>query len=559
MKTPKREAVRQIFNVSRRGKRSTENVLVFWNIDLRPNLKGQQLNFTHWRIEVRRLLFTQAWVLFAIAFVPSAFAQTDTTAKSLTTAVSAIRLGQQKMLSGLEAKLQEQPNHSESWRSLGRVQLAIGQSALAMDSFERSLQLDPYNAAAHYDIGQLLLQTNRPEDAFAHFQHVYRIAPQSDYAERLREINIPAIAKSVENEQSPPTSVATLATPIGSSDREAAPLADPMPGEIPAEFSESPVQSASYEIKTFDGTDDFQETFRDLELEAIAPNRRLRMFFETGVLYNTNVTLTPVSRELAQDREGSFQAFANPDIDFKMVHSETSRLGPLFRGYFTLNEDQNSDFNLASYQPGLFYEHDFHLGLSEAIGRSEYVVSTDFFDGRRVGQRHAATISLTLIRPDLDAIYGYFRVAQTDFENDGADPGITSLDGTEFTLGMSHFGQTGWQRMPTWSLGWDLEAADTEGTDYRYQSVNLHSSTSVKLSERWQWIPTGGVGYRDYADFTGAVSRNEFFWRLHGRLQFQVNSLMAWSVVIGHDRFASDNVDFDTERTEGGIVFAIAR
>ena len=391
--------------------------------------------------------------------------------------------GQLAMLSMLQQRVTKTPNHSDSWRSLGRLQNTLGDPDAALVSIRRAIELDPYNAAAHFDLGQSLVAAGHGDEAQTHFDRVYEIAPASSYADQLRQ-------QGVENRRSSHAVMGTPSVPpskvqsaIGLPARAASfPDASALP--LPAASAEQSVQPASYSIQSFDGSDNLEQRFDELESEVKEPLNRLRVFFETGVLYNSNITLTPISRELAQSDGASFQAFANPDLDWKWIRTETTRLGPMFRGYFTANEQQFEQFNLASFQPGAFFERDFQLGQNEAIGRLEYIFANDFFDGDQVGGRHSATASLTLIRPDLDAIYGYLTVAQSDFRDDGINPAATSLDGTTVTAGISRFFQTGWDRLPTYSLGIDLESADTEGADYRYHSVNLHGSTGWSISDR---------------------------------------------------------------------------
>ncbi|TWU22183.1 Tetratricopeptide repeat protein [Novipirellula galeiformis] len=456
------------------------------------------------------------------------------------------------MLEMMQQRVAKTPEHSDSWRSLGRLQNTLGDPETALASTRRAIELDPFNAAAHFDLGQLLVAAGHPDQAQSHFDRVYQIAPESAYAEQLKQ-------QGVADRRS---GTAVLGTPeISPNGPSTQPFSAAIlfPQDPPDPSNQAPVQPASYAIQSFDGADDLEQRFDQLESEVLEPLHRLRVFFETGVLYNSNVTLTPISRELAQSDSASFQAFANPDLDWKWIRTETMRMGPMFRGYFTANEATFEEFNLASFQPGAFLERDFQLGQNEAIGRLEYIFANDFFDGEQVGERHSATASITLIRPDLDAIYGYLTVAQSDFRDDGLDPNQTSLDGTTVTAGISRFFQTGWDRLPTHSLGIDLESADTEGADYRYKSINLHGSAGWEITDRWKFIPTWGIGLRDYGDFTGPVARDEFFWRLHGRLQYAFTDSIAIAVVAGHDRFASDNPDYDTERSEGGLVLTFTR
>ncbi len=301
-----------------------------------------------------------------------------------------------------------------------------------------------------------------------------------------------------------------------------------------------------------------ERRLRELDLEVAAPDRRWQVFLEFGSLYNTNVTLAPISRQLTGSEEASFQGFFNPDIQWIAVSHGPWRMGPLVRGYFTLNEGDHRSLDLASFQPGVFVERDLPSdNENEFIGRLEYVYSLDLFGGSTFGDRHGLTASLSTILPEGDVIYSYFNANYTDFANDGPTPAIDSLDGLALATGVSRFFNTGWQRVPTWSLGGDVEWANTRGADYRFLAVALYANTTFQLAPKLTFIPRMGVGYRDYGDFTGPVDRNELNWRASSRLQWQWTETLSISAVVGHDRFASDHQAFDSQRTEAGIVFSV--
>ncbi|WDQ17281.1 tetratricopeptide repeat protein [Rhodopirellula sp. P2] len=461
----------------------------------------------------------------------------------------------------LQQKVAENPDHSDSWRTLGRLQRALGDPDAAIASNRKALDLDPFNAAAHFDLGKLLHDQARPDAARLHLQEVLTIAPSSSYADQVRALGIEPPAPALAQLTAPTASADFADQPSARNEMTSDPSKVARPNDLPAppHLVGAPTQTVGYEIQTFDGSDDLENRLRQLESEAEFPTSPLRIFLETGLLYNTNVTLTPISRELAQDEQASFQWFASPDLDWKLIRRESSRAGGLFRGYFTANERQFQEFNLASFQPGAFAERDFSFGDNEVIGRVEYVFSNDFFDGNQVGDRHAGTASFTVIRPDLNAWYGYTTVAQSNFEDDGAIPAQTSLDGTTLTTGASHFKRTHWEALPMIAFGTDLEYANTKGDDYRYLSINLHGSTDWQISDRWKFTPTWGVGYRNYPDFTDPIGRDEIFWRVHGKLSYQLTEQLSVSAVAGHDRFASDNEDFDTERSEVGVLIGFKR
>lgn len=457
-------------------------------------------------------------------------AQAPTTAIGSTTPPDA-------MMQLLLQRVEQQPDHSDSWRVLGSYQAKQNDLQSAIRSLQHALKLDPENAAAHFDYGKLLRANSQSDQADYHFQQCAELAPASQYSAEIYErgwLPTPTLP--------PPDSQPNVSQPNISQASDA--LA---------------IQPAGYRIQTFDGADDFERTFDRLESDADPSIQRLRFFLETGVLYNSNVSLTPISRELASADAESFQLLANPELEWIAWDSERWRSGLLLRSFLTVNESTQSAFDLASLQPGGFVERDFTAWGSDWIARFDYVYSLDYLDQQRVGDRHSMTTSLIQIRPDLDVIYAYVTASLSDFADDGVTPATSSLDGAAISGGISRFFQTEWSRLPTYSLGFDLESADTEGADFRYRAINAHAEWTHQLIDCVQFIPSVGTGYRDYYAFTGPVSRDEWTWRVQGKLRWQVNAHTAFSIVAGHDRFASDNENFDAERTQGGVLITITR
>jgi tetratricopeptide (TPR) repeat protein len=462
--------------------------------------------------------------------------------------------GADPMLSLLQQMVAEDPTRADSWRLIGRIHRQHNRVPEAIDAFRRALAQQPDNAAAHHDFGELMAQLGDHSAAAFHFDQVMLLAPSSSYAARLVERGI----------RPPPR----MAAPVGM------PIMAPPPAGIPnllggsgptwgaedvAANGARDLTTVGYEIQTFDGADDLERRLNQLESDVASPAKTVRAFVELGALYNTNVALTPISRELTGNAAASFQGFLSPDLEWIALSAGRWRSGPLLRGYFTVNEDDFRSLNLASFQPGAFLERDASWGASEVIGRVDYVYSLDLLDGDRFGDRHALTASLTTILPEADVIYAYVTASRSEFAEDGADPAVDSLDGTAVSGGVSRFFQTGWELLPTWSLGADAEWADTEGADFRYRAVNLHGDTTFQLTERLSFTPRGGIGYRNYPDFTGPVSRDELTWRASGRLRWRWTEWLSTSAVVNHDRFASDNEEFDTERTEAGVVLTLLR
>lgn len=422
----------------------------------------------------------------------------------------------------LRGRVERWPLHSDSWRLLGKSLADRGDATAAIGSLSRALELDPANAAAHFNLGQVLLSQTKTDAAIMHFETCVSIAPDSEYANEIfaRQFLPPRSHES--------GSIATLH-----------------------------VQPAGYEIQSFDGADDLDRRLDQLEADSDPVPKRLRLFCELGVLYNSNISLTPISRELLNVDAKSFQAIFNPEVEWIAVRDEQWRSGPLLRSYSTLNESNQQEFNLFSVQPGWFFERDRTVGDSEWIGRVDYVYATDLLDGNRIGDRHSGTASLIMIRPDLDVVYAYVTASYTDFVDDGAIAEQTSLDGPSISGGVSRFFQTTLDWLPTYTLGVDLESADTRGSDFRYRAITAHGGMTFRFSERWRLIPTAGIGYRDYYAFTGDPNRDELTSRIHIRLQYQMHSTTSVSLVSGYDRFASDNESFDAQRIQAGLVMTV--
>ena len=460
------------------------------------------------------------------------------------------------MLDVLEQMLADDPQRADSWRLLGGLYRKHDRIDDALAAFNRSLQLQLDNAATHSDLGELLEQLGHRDAASHHYDQVMLLAPSSSYAARLVEQGIRPAPRL--NADHPPSAGMPRYTPRMSMpnalDRATAPWDEPHASTD----GSADVDLIDYSIQTFDGALELERRLNDLQSDASAEPNRLRAFIEFGTLYNTNVSLTPISRELTGDEAASFQGFLSPDLQWIALRHDAWRAGPMMRGYFTVNQEDFQSLNLASFQPGVFAEHDLpSCWESTMIGRLEYIYSLDLLDGDRFGDRHAVTASLTTILPEFDVIYAFVTASDSDFAEDGVDPSVNSLDGPALMLGISRFYTTDWSLMPTWTLGTDFEFANTVGADYRYQAVSLFGDATFQLGPRLSFIPRAGVGYRSYGDYTGPVSRDELPWRVGGRLRWQWTDNIAISAVVGHNRFVCDNEEFASERTEAGIVFTV--
>lgn len=432
------------------------------------------------------------------------------------------------MLSYLEEKIASGSATSDTWRMVGRLRQKEGASASAIRAFEVAIELEADNAAAHHDLGLLKRELN-DGSAEIHFQKVLEFAPQSEYATALIQQGL----------VKPPPSL-SHATP-------------------------SQNAQASFEPDFVQGSKGNRLEHLALQQDLLEPNDESslrpssRIFVDFGSVFNSNIAVTPISRNITASGSGSFQAYVAPNIDIISWQNNQSRFGPVARGFFTMNEGDFENLNLASFQPGVFFERDVQLADREQTFRLEYVYSLDLLGGQRFGDRHGLTLSTFQMLENLDVLYGYVSLATSDFDDDGLNPAVDSLDGPALSLGVARFLRTDWTWLPTWSLGSDLEWARTTGQDNRYFAATVYTDCTFQLSEKYSLVPRASVGLRHYPDFTGAVARDETVIRLGGKLNRQLSENSTISVIFGHDRFASANEDFDVEKTEAGIVFSFLR
>ncbi|WP_164100555.1 tetratricopeptide repeat protein [Candidatus Laterigemmans baculatus] len=443
--------------------------------------------------------------------------------------------GASAILRMLEARVASDPLHADSWRLIGRHHHRAGNQQGAEEAFRRALEIDPQNIALHFDYGNHLSDSGNPQQARHHYRQVHVLGPESGYTRQLVERGI-----VFDDLPGPPS---------GASD--------------PANLGGGPdLLQASYQIRAFDHTEETEQRLGHPELEPtleLTPPQRFRAYVEFGALYNSNVTLAPISRQLLDADADSAQGFLNPEFEWIWADWERTRIGTLGRGYFTVNESNLSDFNLASFQPGAFVERDQLFGRTDLSGRIDYVYSLDLFGGERLGDRHAVTTSATSLRPDGDLVHLFWTASFSQFDEDGENPQVESLDGPAHTLGISRFFKWDSRWIPASTLGANVESVDTEGADFRYAGATVHGDLTLALRERISFIPEVSAGYRSYDEYTGAVSRDEVVWRVGGRLRWDWTEAMSVSAVAGYDRFASDNELFDADRTQAGIVWTYLR
>ena len=411
----------------------------------------------------------------------------------------------------LQQQLQADPDNATAWRLLGRIRLQRGHLQQAHDAFERAITLSPLSAAARFDMGRVLLKMDQPADAGSQFENVLTLAPDSPYATRARDL-----------------------------------LEQVNEGEG--------VVQAQYETRRFDGSAVRESATTDDSTPPDAPASLYELRLETGVLFNSNLALAPLSRELSPDDSSSFQGFISPDLQLSLIDQQTWRAGTTFRGNFNWNEGHYREFNLQSYRPGLFAEWFHFHGSRVFIPRVAYEFTHDEFDRQTFGNRHALVTSLVASWNETQSSFFYWSIDNSEFLNDGTLPSVTSQDGWTNAVGASHDYLLNCGSLQRLRVGTDFTLADARGTDYRFHGLSLYSEIVLAITKDTELTIQGGWGYRNYPDFEFTPSRNENIWRAGLELRKWLRDDLSAALVFNYDRFASKNVLFEAERYVTGVV-----
>lgn len=403
------------------------------------------------------------------------------------------------------------PDNAANWRMLARVLHRRGDMRGAHDSLQQALSLDSASPAIQYDMGSLLLELGQFERAIEHLNRVVETSPDSDHG----------LLAAAELQQLSSDPRAMMLASFEPSWQSASPIAE--------------------------------------ETRAPAPSprkaRRLLVDVEVGGLYNSNVELAPISRQLTSSELGGFQVYTAPDLDYLLLDLEAWQGGVLFDSYFNFNESHLTNFDLQHYQPGLYLDRAIECGESELVTRAEYAYSHDLFGGQSFGDRHALTTSLSILHARPTTSLVYWTIDYTDFRDDGTTPSIDSVDGYTNTIGVARSWDLDGSIVERIDIGADGQWAELRGADHTYRGVYLYGELKTACLAGNQLVATGGWGYRDFPDFTATPSRNENFYSAGLQLDRRLTSWLRATLFFTYDSFNADNSAFAAERyTTGGFV-----
>lgn len=436
--------------------------------------------------------------------------------------------GSSEGLSPIERRLRERiaadPEDGAGWRMLGLLLQKRGRYAAAEEAFERAVALMPLSAAAHFCLGEALLQRD-PRRARTHLQRAVALAPDSEYA---RDSQV------LLNEM-----------PEAAGGLDAAEPARARPEEI---------AQVGFEYTPFEPRQVFEKDESIVAPQPPALPRRIYSRVEAGVLYDSNVALAPTSRNLPAGDRASAQAFLAPELQYDFLTREDWVAGGIFVGRFNVNEGNFREFNLQSYQPGVFVEHTHAGNAAIWIPRVQYDFTHDEFEGETFGNRHALTSSVNALWDSGGTSALYWTLENTNYAYEGILPEVTSRDGWSNVVGVSHTIYPGQRLIDLYRFGATFQRADTDGTDFSFNGINLFGEVLVPITDTIELELEGGWGYRDYFEYEFEPGRNEHIWRTALELRKWFTADFALAVVYSYDRFDSDSPLFTARRHVTGVV-----
>ncbi len=411
----------------------------------------------------------------------------------------------------LAERVRQNPADAGAWRLLGKARLQRGDSQGALEALKTAIDLDDRSAAAWLDYGRVLKGFHQSALAVDAFHRVKDLAPDTHYA------------------------------------RDAQALLSSM-------AAASEVQTASYDIRSFDGSNTLPEVVGPDPSFWSTVEEDFRIRLEMGAQYNSNVSMAPSSRELQNGTSSSAQGNASLLVQWYAIDTGTLRFGPSFDSDFTLNEHHVDNLNLQSYRPGAFINWTTMAGGYELKPRIAYTFTHDEFGGSTFGNKHTLATSLGTVWMPGQTSTLYYSLDHNNVVNDGINPDITSQDGWSNTIGVLHDVIRKDSQFRLLRAGADYEYADTTGSNYRFQGVSLYTQGNILVAPKLMLTLKGGWAYRDYFDFTLDPSRDTNILRGSAELRKYFSYGLSAALFAGYDRFLSENDQYDTDRFQSGAV-----
>jgi len=131
------------------------------------------------RTKLAGILVMEKKLVEAKAMVDGVLAEDPKNRDALLTraAISLASKDSDKGIADLRTLLSEDPGHVKGLRLKARAHLAKKEVALARESLEAAIQVSPQEAAANFELAQLLVQTGKVDDAISVLEKMQKFAP----------------------------------------------------------------------------------------------------------------------------------------------------------------------------------------------------------------------------------------------------------------------------------------------------------------------------------------------------------------------------------------------
>lgn len=416
----------------------------------------------------------------------------------------------------LEERVRRDPTDASAWRLLGRARLQRSDWSGAMNALQTAISLDQLSAAAFHDYAVVLQEMGEPQQAAQALAEVLLLAPESEYAGSARK-NLDQLSAD---------------------------------GVVPA----------SYEVRSFDGSNDAplardprdEEEF-DSFFSSLKQDLDLRI--DLGTQWNDNVSLTPSSREILAGSLSSAQANASLSARYIAYSSEQFRFGPTLDVDYTLNEGHFDNLNLQSYRSGAFADAIFEWDDIKIKPRVAYSYTHDLFGGETFGRRHTLSSSVGIVWTPTQISTAYWSIDTNNIKNRRPNPELTSQDGVSNTIGLLHDYVRKESRWRTFRIGADLSHVDAEGSNYRYNAMSVFTQSVFVIVPKLHLTTKGGYAYRDYYDFTQTPGRDTHVFRTGVELRKYFDTGISAALVSQYDVFSTRNDNYRSDRfLAGGVL-----
>lgn len=415
----------------------------------------------------------------------------------------------------MENRVRRDPSDASAWRMLGRLRIQQGDWTGALNALNAAIEVDQFSAAAFADLAAVQQELGNDAEAAGALQRVIELAPDSEYAEEAR--------------------VALT------------------------ELTANGVEPVSYEVRTFDGSNDaplIRDPRDDEETESFfhALKKDLDLRVDLGAQYNDNVSMLPSSRESVFGSPASAQGTASISARYIAWTNDTYRIGPTLDIDYTLNEGHQDSFNLQSYRGGAFADAVYEFDDVKVKPRVAYSYTHDLFGGNTFGRRHTLASSIGFVWTPSQITTAYWSIDRNNIRNSSANAALNSQDGTSNTVGVLHDFVFRDSKFRTFRLGADYTHADTQGRNYRFNGFSLFTQSVYVVMPKLHLTTKGGWAYRDYYDFTGSPSRNTHIFRTGAELRKYFDNGLSVAGVTQFNTFVTKNRNYRSERFLIGVV-----